>query len=64
MPPAGASILLVPIMVELQAFLYISTNYKLMLMSERGIWLTLVLSEALTLVVSVLLSRKSVVFNE
>nr|DAX58785.1 MAG TPA: hypothetical protein [Caudoviricetes sp.] len=34
MPPAGASILLVPIMVELQALLYISTNYKLMLMGR------------------------------
>ena len=33
-------------------------------LGERGIWLTLVLSEVLTLVVSIFLVRRSVVFNE
>ena len=33
-------------------------------LGERGIWLTLVLSEVLTLAVSILLARRSVVFNE
>ena len=33
-------------------------------LGERGIWLTLVLSEVLTLAVSIFLVRRSVVFNE
>lgn len=33
-------------------------------LGERGIWLTLVLSEVLTLVVSIFLVQRSVVFNE
>ena len=33
-------------------------------LGERGIWLTLVLSEVLTLAVSIFLARRSVVFNE
>ena len=32
-------------------------------LGERGIWLTLVLSEVLTLVVSVFLARRSLVFR-
>ena len=33
-------------------------------LGERGIWLTLVLSEVLTLAVSIFPVRRSVVFNE
>lgn len=33
-------------------------------LGERGIWLTLILSEVLTLAVSIFLVRRSVVFNE
>ena len=33
-------------------------------LGERGIWLTLVLSEVLTLAVSIFLVRRLVVFNE
>ena len=33
-------------------------------LGERGIWLTLILSEVLTLTVSIFLVRRSVVFNE
>ena len=54
------------VIATLQGVVFIGIGMLILptFLGERGIWLTLVLSEVLTLAVSIFLVRRSVVFNE
>ncbi|WP_455004291.1 hypothetical protein [Capnocytophaga gingivalis] len=54
------------VIVTLRGVVFIGIGMLILptFLGERGIWLTLVLSEVLTLAVSIFLVRRSVVFNE